>query len=123
MMKRAGVLVLVVGLVGCAGYRPVVDLRGADTGQYGRDLAECQAYAEQVSPVEQSLVGGLLGGLFGAALGAATGAALGDPGTGAAVGAASMGVVGAGAGAAQGADAQRSIIRNCLAGRGYRVLN
>ena len=38
-------------LSGCASYRPVVDLRDVtDRGQYERDIADCQNYAEPVSP-------------------------------------------------------------------------
>lgn len=120
----AGALVLaMVMLSGCAGYRPIVDMRGVDTNRFEADLAECQQYAKQVSPAGSGVGGALLGALFGAALGAAVGGAAGDPGAGATLGTAYGGVTGAGAGAASAAEDQKSIIRRCLTGRGYSVLD
>lgn len=108
-------IVLIVLLSGCANYRPIVDSRGVDNVAYERDLSQCQAYADQVSPAG------------GAAAGAAIGAGLsfilaviggGDRGMSAGMGA----VLGGAAGVGGGADAQVNIIRNCMNGRGYRVL-
>ncbi len=109
--------------VGCAhAYQPVVDMKGVDPYRYEQDLAECRRYAEQVSPLQDAGLSALIGAAGGAALGAASGAAFGSPATGAAAGAALGGVGGAGYGGLSGADRQKSIINNCLHGRGYRVL-
>ncbi|MFQ5745378.1 MAG: hypothetical protein ACE5HV_17635, partial [Acidobacteriota bacterium] len=116
-------IVLVMVLAGCAGYRPIVDLKGVDSNRYEADLRECQQYAKQISPAGSGIGGALLGGLFGAALGAATGAAVGAPGRGAALGTAVGGVTGGGSAAASAAQAQQEVIKRCLAGRGYRVLH
>ena len=113
-------LVIVAGLLtACATYRPIVDMRDVtDRGQYERDFADCQNYAAPVSPGASAG----FGAVFGAMLGAALGAAVGDHQL--AVDAARLGAVeGAVAGGAAGADAEVQIVRNCLAGRGYVVLN
>jgi hypothetical protein len=109
-----------IGLLSsCATYRPIVDLRDvSDRGQYERDLADCQNYAAPVSPGASAGAGAL----FGAILGAALGAAVGDHEL--AREAARFGAVeGAVAGGGAGAGTQVNIIRNCMSGRGYVVLN
>src|SRR5690606_39285529 len=49
---RSAVLVVVaLALAACArSYEPIVDMKGVDQARYQQDLAECRAYAEQVSP-------------------------------------------------------------------------
>ena len=109
-------LVLIVALSsGCATYRPIVDTKGVDMNVYERDMRECQAYAEQESPESKAAVGAA----GGAAVGALISAILGTSrNRGAALGAAS----GAGAGLGAAIRAQVAITRNCMIGRGYRVL-
>jgi outer membrane lipoprotein SlyB len=87
-------------LMGCAGatYRPIVDTQGLDMNRYEADLQSCQQYAKQTTDGPNS-----------AAIGAVAGAALGS-------------VLAGVAGGASGETNQRNIIRRCLAGRGYRVL-
>jgi outer membrane lipoprotein SlyB len=112
--------VAAIGLLSsCATYRPLVDMRDVtDRDQYERDLADCQNYAEPVSPGASAGAGAI----FGAILGAALGAAVGDHHV--TVDAARFGAVeGAVAGGAAGAGTQVQIIRNCMNGRGYVVLN
>jgi len=113
-------MVAAAGLLSaCAAYRPAVDMRDVtDGGKFERDLADCQNYAAPVSPGASAGVGAL----FGAMLGAALGAAVGDHEL--AVEAARFGAVeGAVAGGAGAADTQVQIVRNCMSGRGYIVLN
>ena len=110
-------VVLAVALAGCASYQPVVDLKGVDLNRYHADLGECQQYATQVDPAAHAAAGAAAGAIAGAALGAI----FGNRQT-AGQGAAAYGLLGAGAGAGEGANAQRRIIMNCMAGRGYRVL-
>jgi hypothetical protein len=101
----------------------MIDARTVDDpGRYQADLAECRAYAEQVSPVEEAAGSAVVGAALGAALGAITGAFTGSAGTGAALGGALGGTTGAAGGAFSGAEGQRDVIRNCLSGRGYSVL-
>lgn len=90
---------IVLGSVGCAtrgaGYVPLVDMQGRAVEQFNADLAECQAYAKQrMDAAQGAMADAIVGALFGA-----------------------------GGGAAQANQTQESITKNCLAGRGYNVLN
>jgi uncharacterized protein YcfJ len=111
---------LVLG--GCAnsgaGYRPVVDIKGVDLNRYQSDLAECQQYAHQTAGAgESAAAGAAAGAVFGALLAAAAGGGTSRKSS-AGIGAIS-GAAGAGA---QGEMNQRDVIRRCLSGRGYKVL-
>ena len=117
-MKKTIATLLILSMTGCATYRPIVDNKGTNPAAYEADLKECQAYAEQVSPAEHAATGAVLGAVFGAVLGAALGnrdMAMRSAG--------GMAVVGAASGTGEGAKAQVNIVRRCMAGRGYRVLN
>jgi hypothetical protein len=109
-------LLIVAGLAACAANpRPIVDTRGVDMVRYQQDLAECEAYREQV-PAGQGVA---KGAVAGAAVGAAVGAIGGNAGKGAAYGA-----VGGSAKSAQLADREKQqVAKNCMRGRGYKVLN
>lgn len=111
------VLVAVISALsyGCATYRPIVDTKGVDMVAYENDMRECQAYAEQESPGSKAAAGAVGGAVIGVAISALFGT---SRNRGAAVVAAS----GAGAGAGAGMRAQVAITRNCMAGRGYKVL-
>ena len=113
---------ILVALAGCTS-DPIVDTKGVDPARYQADLVECRQYAEQVSVAGNAAGGGLLGGAAGAAVGAAVGAVTGNPGTGAAVGAAGGGTSGVIGGTARGVSKQERVVRNCLRGRGYSVLD
>lgn len=104
---------------GCASTkRVVVDDKGIDQAAYQRDLAECDAIADQVS-TGRDAAGGAVGG---AVIGGALGAIFGNSSTAGRM-AGGGAVVG---GASQAGEAEREkgqVLRNCLRGRGYRVLN
>lgn len=108
--------------VGCPmatnGYRPMLDLAGQDASHVECDLAACQRYAASVSVGGNAVGGAVLGALFGAAFGVVVGDTSWAARTGAKMGAFS-GAVQGGASAAGG---RTQIVRNCMAGRGYRVL-
>jgi len=115
-------------LAGCAdSYEPVVDFQASRNTRdaYQTNLYECQQLAKQGgSPVEDAAVGGVGGAALGAAVGAISGAILGGgAGTGAAAGAAIGGTAGGAGGAVKGVSDQKSIVRKCLQGRGYAVLD
>ncbi|MFO0996427.1 MAG: glycine zipper family protein [Alphaproteobacteria bacterium] len=111
-------------IAGCANsYRPIVDSKGTDMSNYEQDLTECRSYASQVSPAGTAAGGAVLGAAAGGALGAVGGAFSGHPGFGAARGAALGGTGGLLAGGYKGAQDQTHIVRNCMRGRGYRVLD
>ena len=117
MKKWVFLIILLVALAGCARrHRPIVDMQGVDGRQYQQDLFECQQYAQQV----QSKAGG--GAVAGAVIGGAVGAVVGDSTTmqkGAGVGA----ISGLARGGAATRREKQQVVKNCLRGRGYRVLN
>lgn len=112
------IILLALSLTGCARSKPIVDRRGLDPAAYAQDLAECQSYAEQVE-TEAQVVGGAAGG---AAVGGAMGAIL-NGAEGAAKGAGVGAVGGAAGGVRRSVREQDQVVKNCLRGRGYRVLN
>jgi hypothetical protein len=109
-------------LAGCAGRREgggvIVDMQGVDPWAYRQDLVECQAYADQVAAGEKVASGAVGGAVVGGALGAISGSS-----ERAKRSAAAGAVIGATGGVADTARERRTVIRNCLQGRGYRVLN
>lgn len=121
--RLIAVTALAAALGGCAGHRGaedrvIVDTRGVDMHAYHHDVEECEAYAEQVR-VGRRAAGGVLAG---AVIGGAVGAIAGDHRTterAAGVG----GVVGGVRGVGSGVRERDRVIKNCLSGRGYRVLN
>lgn len=113
---------LVSMITGCANiganYRPVVDTKGIDLNRYEADLGECQQFANQTAGAgESAAAGAAAGAVFGALLAAAAGGGTSRKST-AGVGA----VTGAAGAAGQGENNQRNVIRRCLSGRGYKVL-
>lgn len=116
-MRRLTALAALALLAACSGASgPIVDTKGLDLAQYERDKAECEAYATQVS-TGQAVAKGAAGG---AAVGAAIGAiASGDAGRGAGIGA----VTGGAESARIATNEKTAVVRNCLRGRGYHVLN
>lgn len=97
---------------------PIVDMKGVNVATYQADLAECRAYTQQVAVLPRTAGTAVAG----AAVGAAVGAVL-DGKDGAARGAGVGAVTGAVRGVAGGLRERRHVLRNCLQGRGYRVLN
>ena len=99
-------------------YEPIVDTQGVNMANYEQDLQECREYGDEVAVGQRTaggaatgaVVGGIFGGIFGNGGTAARTAGAGGV---------SGGVSGASAGYAE----RREVIRNCLIGRGYRVLN
>jgi len=96
----------------------IIDQQGVDMSHYQQDLLECRQLAQQVRTGEKAArgagSGALLGGAVGAILDGAEGAARGA-GTGA--------VTGGARGLVEGKRSENSVVKRCLQGRGYRVLN
>ena len=116
MMKRILVSAAAVLAAGCTAHpEPIVDTKGIDLAAYQRDLAECQKYAAQINPA----AGVAKGTVAGAAVGAAVGAIGGDVGEAAAVGAMSGGA----SSALKADEDKQNVVKRCLSGRGYKVLN
>lgn len=100
------------------GNRPIVDTKGVDPEALEADMTDCYAFADQVEADRQILAGAATGAVVGGVIGAAVGNSE-TAKRGAGVGAASGTLSGAG-----GAMSERQrVVRNCLAGRGYLVLN
>ena len=130
MKTKATITAICAALsVGCAtqpqGHRSLVDTYapGFSHEQYLVDIDQCNSLAAQ-RPVGASAANGAMGGLLvGALFGALVGSAYGDTGYGAKYGAALGTTSGAVQGAASGVEAQKHIVRECMRGRGYRVLD
>ncbi|GJL80176.1 MAG: hypothetical protein NPINA01_31650 [Nitrospinaceae bacterium] len=122
-------LVSAMALTGCASqgdWRPTVDPYGdPNAASIERNIVECRQLAKNAagSTAKEAGKGALIGGAIGAAAGAALGAAVGSPGKGAAIGAAAGGI---GGGAKQGFGAEgdyKEAYKECMRGRGHRVIN
>ena len=118
ILGLASLLAAVLTLASCA-YHPVIDPKtSAHPEDFQADLAECRQIAEQ-APAGGKVAGGAgVGALVGAGLAVATGhsEAAGHAAGGGAV-------IGGARGAALSHREKRMIVRNCLKGRGYAVLN
>lgn len=115
-MRIALVLAQVLTALGCAAHPdPIVDTKGVDMVKYEQDLQDCSQYADQI----RTEVGVAKGAAAGAAVGAAAGAISGDAAEGAGYGA-----IGGGAQSARLNEREKQdVVKNCMRGRGYRVLN
>ena len=101
---------------------PVVDVPPGQEEKYAKDLEDCNAFATEVSGNQAAGVktGRRVGIIAGAAGGALTGeGAL----KGAAVGGAAGGLTGRTAGAVQDSGDAGFVVRKCLDGRGWTVLD
>lgn len=95
----------------------IIDEQRSNMANYDQDLAQCQAYAEQVPVGEKAARGAGSGAAVGGAIGAVSNRH--DAGEGAAIGAISGGA----AGVNQGQREKVHVVKRCLRGRGYVVLN
>jgi uncharacterized protein YcfJ len=118
-MKQLLALPLVLTIAACADggakYTPIVD--GPRSPAFQSDLASCQALARNQKQMTKQALGK-------AAIGAGLGAALGEADEdGDAVGGAIAGALAGGATGASGLrQARKSIVIECLRGRGHRVV-
>ncbi|MDP6435666.1 MAG: glycine zipper family protein [Gammaproteobacteria bacterium] len=113
--RFAGLALLLIA--GCSSApQPIIDTKGVDMTVYQQDLAECQQYALQVDTSSGVTKGAAVGAAVGGALGAVSG---GSGKRGAASGA----IVGATKSGGRAANEKQAVVKNCLRGRGYRVLN
>ena len=116
--KLIACLFFSITVVACASQSPVIDTKGVDMSNYKIELGECQEYADQISMGTETAIGAGIGAALGWAVSAAAGRSY-DNDASAAVGA----VTGGGSGMGDAAKSAATIIKNCLRGRGYRVLN
>ncbi|MFN2327733.1 MAG: glycine zipper family protein [Chromatocurvus sp.] len=107
-------------MTGCTTTKNVIiDKRGVDMNRYHQDLAECKEYAKEVRKGEMVARGAGSGAAVGGAIGAIVGDSTDSAVRGAGVGAVSGGARGMSAGERE----EMRVIKRCLSGRGYRVLN
>ena len=93
----------------------IIDKKGVDMARYDQDLAECRAYSDEVKTGKKVATGAASGAVVGGLIGAITGDA---------AKAAGVGAVGGGArGASEGSRDEVQVVKNCLRGRGYKILN
>ena len=115
--KRNIILISVISIVSCSAKNQVIiDPAGVNMAVYQQDLRGCRQIAEQVDNK------GGAGAIGGAIVGALIGAAIGNSDT-----AQKLAAVGAVSGGAKGAKNSKRekdlVVKNCMRGRGYRVLN
>ena len=96
----------------------IIDEKGVNLAAYEEDLAECRTYSEQVKKGEKTARGAASGAVIGGAIGA-----IGGNSSSAARGAGVGAVSGGAKGASDGEQDEVRVVKNCLRGRGYRVLN
>lgn len=96
----------------------IIDTQGLDMSDYHQDLADCENYARQIDvraeTTEAVVEGAVVGGVIGAVLGNHETAER-SAGAGA--------VLGGVKGNKRARYEQERIVRRCLNGRGYKVLN
>ena len=119
-MKRTDALCLSLLVVaGCTTTDEIIiDKRGVNMTAYEQDLDECRGYSEEVKTGEKAARGAAAGAVVGGLIGAAVGNSR-DAQRGAGVGA----VTGGAQGVSRGARQEVQVVKQCLRGRGYRVLN
>ena len=111
-------LVMAVLAAGCAAHPdPIIDTKGVDPERLAEDWEECEAYTEEIAIANGVGKGAALGG----AVGAATGAVSNRREVGEAAG---VGAIYGGTRSGLEADREKQkVFKNCMRGRGYRVLN
>ena len=124
VMRVVLVLSLSLWLAGCASNRsfidePIIDRKGVDMSRYYVDKEECETYANEVRTGEKVARGAVGGAVVGGAIGAIVNRGPDSAERGAGVGAVTGGV----RGAQEGVRESERVVKQCLRGRGYRVLN
>jgi hypothetical protein len=121
-VKKVVSVIIALNLVACAGagVRPIVDMQSKTSQQYENDLQQCQSYATQQAGAISS---GAVAAGAGAVLGGLLGLVAGGNRTGIAQTAGIGGVLGGAGGLFEGNKAQEQVVKQCLRGRGYNVLN
>ena len=100
------------------GSKPIVDTKGIDMSQYESDLEECNVFANEISTGKSIIKGAAAGAAIGTVLEAVTDGSRGtrnatEVGT----------VVGGGKSGVRSVQEKEQIVKRCVRGRGYRVLN
>ena len=96
----------------------IIDTRGVDESVFKKDYSECSEFAKNIDLTERTLKQGAVAGATGAAVGAIIGGEEAAKKIGG-----SAAVLNAVEANLDGRNEQAKIIKNCLRGRGYKVLN
>ncbi len=113
---KAILLIAAVWVAGCASHPdPIVDMKGVNVAQYEEDLAQCKSYGDEVNVGEGVAKGAVTGAVIGGVVGAIGGNAERSAGYGAAAGGTKSGV--------RNQREKEQVVKRCMRGRGYRVLN
>ena len=96
----------------------IIDTRGVDESVFKKDYSECSDFAKNIDLTERTLKQGAVAGATGAAVGAIIGGEEAAKKIGG-----SAAVLNAVEAKLDGRNEQAKIIKNCLRGRGYKVLN
>ena len=113
-------LVGVLGLVGCTTTDEIIiDKKGVDLARYEADKAECETYSDEVRTGAKAAKGAGSGAVVGGAVGGSAEGNSDGIGRGAGIGA----VTGAVRGLSEGERQELQVVKRCLRGRGYKVLN
>ena len=124
-MKKLFLYVNLCFVIGCAQTDlsdrndiAIIDTRGVDESVFKKDYSECSNFAKNIDLTERTLKQGAVAGAAGAAVGAIIGGEEAAKKIGG-----SAAVLNAVEGNLDGRNEQAKIIKNCLRGRGYKVLN
>lgn len=124
-MKKLFLYVNLCFIVGCAQTDlsdrndiAIIDTRGVDESVFKKDYSECSDFAKNIDLTERTLKQGAVAGATGAAVGAIIGGEEAAKKIGG-----SAAVLNAVEANLDGRNEQAKIIKNCLRGRGYKVLN
>jgi outer membrane lipoprotein SlyB len=117
-IRSYAAILVALALAGCAAHPdPIIDTKGVDPEQLAEDWDECEAYTEEIVIAEGVGKGAALGGAVGAATGAVSNRREVDE-------AAGLGAIYGGTRSGLEADREKQkVFKNCMRGRGYRVLN
>jgi len=96
----------------------IIDTRGVDESVFKKDYSECSDFAKNIDLTERTLKQGAVAGATGAAVGAIIGGEEAAKKIGG-----SAAVLNAVEANLDGRKERAKIIKNCLRGRGYKVLN
>ena len=96
----------------------IIDTRGVDESVFKKDYSECSDFAKNIDLTDRTLRQGAVAGATGGAVGAIIGGEEAAKKIGG-----SAAVLNAVEANLDGRNEQAKIIKNCLRGRGYKVLN
>ena len=128
-MKHCLTLLFLLCISGCiatksgsifdvAGSKPIIDTKGIDISQYELDLEECETFADEISTVKSIVKGTATGAAGGTVIEAVT------DGSRRTKDATELGAIASGGKSGiRAVQEKEQIVKRCVRGRGYQVLN